>query len=304
MDHEMNLDEWDVHLEAARRSPATRKAYLKGVRHWLKWCDREGIEPELSANLARTWVVACMRARDQPRKTPGKVEPQTMLTHLYGLRRYSNWLQREEIIDVDPLKDIDPIKIDTQAVSRLTNDECSALVKACDGNAFSDRRDKAIILLMLDTTLRASEVIGMTVGQTDARTGTAIIMGKGGFGRTVSFRNQARVELMRYLRVRARHPMASKTKALWLGERSSGGIQYEGLARTISKRAKIAGIEDMHLHKLRHTAAQRLLSGGVSEASVMAQAGWKRRDMLDRYTKATAEERAADELRRADLPDF
>ena len=67
----------------------------------------------------------------------------------------------------------------------------------------------------------------------------------------------------------------------------------------------MAGIEGFHPHVLRHTAAQRWLSADGSadgsEGGLMAVAGWSRRDMLDRYTRATAAERAAEESRRLNL---
>ena len=57
-------------------------------------------------------------------------------------------------------------------------------------------------------------------------------------------------------------------------------------------------------HKLRHTAAHRWLAAGGSESGLMAMAGWTRTDMLVRYTRATAAERAADEAARLNLGDL
>jgi integrase len=54
-------------------------------------------------------------------------------------------------------------------------------------------------------------------------------------------------------------------------------------------------------HRLRHTAAHRWLAAGGSESGLMAMAGWTRSDMLVRYTRARAAERAADEARRLNL---
>jgi integrase len=60
----------------------------------------------------------------------------------------------------------------------------------------------------------------------------------------------------------------------------------------------------MHPHLLRHTAADRWLTAGGSEGGLMAVAGWTRPDMLLRYTRARAEQRAADEARRLNLGDL
>ena len=77
-----------------------------------------------------------------------------------------------------------------------------------------------------------------------------------------------------------------------------------GAYDTLLDRAKLAGIPDFHPHVLRHTAAQRWLSAGGSEGGLMAVTGWNRREMLDRYARATASERAAEEARRLNLGDF
>jgi integrase len=64
---------------------------------------------------------------------------------------------------------------------------------------------------------------------------------------------------------------------------------------------ELADIKDFHLHLLRHTAASRWLAAGGSESGLMAMAGWSTRDMIDRYTKSTAAERAAAEARGLNL---
>lgn len=65
-----------------------------------------------------------------------------------------------------------------------------------------------------------------------------------------------------------------------------------------------AGVQGFRPHRLRHTAAHRWLAAGGSESGLMAIAGWTRTDMLVRYTRARASERAADEARRLNLGDL
>jgi len=87
---------------------------------------------------------------------------------------------------------------------------------------------------------------------------------------------------------------------LWLGDRGKG-FTYFGLHAALRYRAELAGIAGFRPHVLRHTAASRWLAAGGTEGGLMAVAGWSRRDMIDRYTTATAEHRAADEARRLRL---
>ncbi len=97
--------------------------------------------------------------------------------------------------------------------------------------------------------------------------------------------------LLVYLDERERHPLAH-TPDLWLGNR---GKQFgrEGLSRSLRRRAQRAGVQGFRPHRLRHTAAHRWLAAGGSESGLMAIAGWTRTDMLVRYTRARASERAA-----------
>ncbi len=125
--------------------------------------------------------------------------------------------------------------------------------------------------------------------------------GKGGKGRTVPFGPQTGRSIDRYLRGRRTHRLAG-TAALWLGDRGKE-FSYCELRKALRERAEAAGIAGFHPHLLRHTAAQRWLDAGGSEGGLMAVAGWSRRDMIDRYTRATAADRAAEESRRLGLGD-
>lgn len=102
-----------------------------------------------------------------------------------------------------------------------------------------------------------------------------------------------------YLVLRAAQRHAEREE-LWLGERSCG-LAPDALYRSLRRRAERAGIEGFRPHRLRHTAAHRWLAAGGSESGLMAMVGWTRVEMLIRYTRANAGERAAAEARRLDL---
>jgi integrase len=166
-----------------------------------------------------------------------------------------------------------------------------------------DRRDEAVVRLMAETGLRAGEVLGLQVADVDLQQGRAVVRrGKGGKGRAVPFGAQTAAALDRYLRARRTHRLKD-TSALWLG---GGGqtFSYHGLNIALKRRAQAAGIQGFHLHLMRHTAATRWLRAGGSEGGLMAVAGWSTRGMVDRYTGASASERAAAEARGLNLGDL
>lgn len=152
--------------------------------------------------------------------------------------------------------------------------KCWALVKACSGKEMRDRRDEALVRLMVETGMRAGEVLALQIDDVDlARGMVRVVRGKGGKGRVAPFGPHTARALDRYTRMRRTHRLAD-TPQLWLGDRGKS-LVYFGLRNTLQYRAEMAGIKGFHLHLLRHTAASRWLAAGGSEGGLMAVAGWR-----------------------------
>jgi integrase len=193
-------------------------------------------------------------------------------------------------------------------VEPLTDDELRARIATCavpDGRAPAEetlhhRRDEAILRLMFETAIRSGEVVDLQLHDLDL-IGRLITIrrGKGGPGRTIPIGQATTEALLAYLDERERHPLAHAPD-LWPGTRGTR-FGREGLSRSLRRRAQRAGVQGFRPHRLRHTAAHRWLAAGGSESGLMAIAGWTRTDMLVRYTRARASERAADEARRLNL---
>ena len=227
-------------------------------------------------------------------------EPATARARHSALRRFAAWLTDEGELDANPLLGVKPPKLDAKVTGALTDDQIKRLIKACQGKDLIDRRDEAIARLMVETGVRAGEVLSMAPADVDLQRGLATVRrGKGGKGRVVPFGPQTAAAVDRYMRARRAHRLAD-TGPLWLG----GGGQtfgYHGLNMALKRRAQAAGIANFHLHLMRSTAATRWLRAGGSEQGLMAVAGWSTRAMLDRYTGASDAERAAAEARGLNL---
>lgn len=284
---------WELALLSANRSPTTITSYLRGVRLYLEWCG----DNEHPQQLTRPTVQRYMGELIAEGKAAN-----TVAQRLAALKQFARWLVEEGEISEDPLLGVRAPKIPAKVTPALSDDQLSALVAACKGNSFRDRRDTAIVRLMLETGIRASETVALTVADVEPLRGGVVTIrrGKGGKGRTAPFSPQTATALDRYLRMRATHKLAD-TPTLWLGVGGTRRLAYHGLNDTLRDRAKTAGIAGFHLHLLRHTAATRWLRAGGSEQGLMAVAGWTSRSMLDRYTGASASERAAAEARGLNL---
>jgi site-specific recombinase XerD len=288
------MTSWEIILTAENKSPTTITSYLRCARLYLEWCERHGHPVELTRAQVQRYAAELI--------TEGR-EGNTVRLRLASLRALARWLVEEGELSADPLEGVKPPKIPAKVAEALTDDQLRALLRACQGRRFQDRRDDAIVRLMAETGLRASELVGLAVDDVDIKGGLVTVRnGKGAKGRVAPFGPQTAAALDRYLRMRRAHKRAD-TSALWVGV-GSKGFAYFGLNDTLRARAQIAGIEGFHLHLMRHTAATRWLRAGGSESGLMAVAGWSTRDMIDRYTGASASERAATESRALNLGDL
>ena len=289
---------WQLALRAQRKSPQTQRTYGEGVRQYLAWCTANDVEPmtRSSLNLFTAGLL------------DGGAAASTARSRQLGVRRFAAWLAEEGEIPADPFLGVKSPKLDEKVIEPLSDAELKAMLKACvppkgaePREALRHRRDEAMIRLMLETGMRAGEVVALQLGDVDLTGGlVTVTRGKGGKGRVAPFGPQAALALDRYLRLRRSHRLADRAD-LWLGDRGKG-FSYDALHKTLGERARAAGIDGFHPHRLRHTAAHRWLAAGGSEGGLMAVAGWTRRpDMLMRYTKAQASARAANEARALNL---
>jgi site-specific recombinase XerD len=288
------LPSWQLAMRAERKSPATVASYTEGVLAFLRWAQTANVAPELTKTRVQAFTADLLDAG---------AAPATARARHMALRRFAAWLADEGEIDANPLLGVKPPKLDAKVVDALSDEQLRLLIKACAGKELIDRRDEALVRLMAETGLRAGEVLGMDVADVGLAEGRAIVRrGKCGKGRSVPFGAQTAAAIDRYMRARRSHRLAGAS-ALWLG---GGGqtFSYHGLNLALKRRAQAAGIAGFHLHLMRHTAATRWLRAGGSEGGLMAVAGWSTRGMVDRYTGASASERAATEARGLNLGDL
>jgi integrase len=285
---------WQIHLEAERKSASTIRMYVTGVRLFLAWCAATARPPVLDRASVAAFLAGLLEAG---------AAPMTARARYQALQRFARWLVEEGELPADPLAGLKPPKLDERITPVLSDQQLRDLIAACSGPRLRDRRDEAIVRLLAETGLRAAECVALEVDDVDVRGGLVVVhRGKGGKARIAPFGPQTARAIDRYLRLRRGHVLA-EGRALWLGDRGRG-FRYDALHRQLGARARAAGIPRFSPHVLRHTAASRWLAAGGSEGGLMAVAGWSSREMLGRYARATASQRAVDEARRLALGDL
>ena len=212
------------------------------------------------------------------------------------LRKIPVLLIEDGEIKESPMARMKLPKIPEDAPDVLGEDQLRQLVAACEGQRFEDRRDLAIVRLMIDTGCRLGESVGLRwrpddeeSNDVDLDQGVIRLFGKGRRWRIVSIGPKTARAMDRYLRLRSGHRDAASS-ALWLGRR--GALSLQGMRIAIRHRGERAGLGRIYPHQLRHSAAHAWLAAGGSESDLMRLMGWRSRDMILRYASSTGQERA------------
>jgi site-specific recombinase XerD len=160
-------------LEAANKSTRTVQTYLDAIRRFGEFLKSHGM-PTAPSGIAREHLEAFIADQLMNWK------PATANNRYRALQQFFKWLEVEGEITDSPMRHMNPPKVPEAPPDVLGEMQLRKLLKTCDGKEFADRRDKAILLLFVDTGMRRSELAGLTVDAIDFEHNFARVLGKGG----------------------------------------------------------------------------------------------------------------------------
>ena len=209
------------------------------------------------------------------------ITPASRARKLSAIKSFYKYLTvRTKQLPENPVADLEYPKLRKSLPRYLTMEQSAALLQAVSGP--NEKRDYAILMLFLNCGIRRSELVGLNLS--DLYDDRIRVVGKGNKERFVYFGAACRKAIDAYLPERNKKVL-SDNKALF-GSRDNNRISVTAVHRLVKKYLLAAGLDadNFSAHKLRHTAATMMLSGGVDVKTVQEVLGHENLNTTQIYT--------------------
>jgi site-specific recombinase XerD len=276
-----------LNCRTENKSPKTIRGYESALRNFNWYCKQQNF-PEVQKLTAVHIRHFLWYLGSDPRRwnsdNPSAKHPASNTTindYFRCLRTFFNWLEREELIIDNPFKRLKTPKADNNIVQALTPAEVERLFKVCSGKSMLDVRNRAILSAFLDTGLRLSELINLTIDDVNMDDGSILVKrGKGGKPRVVRIGNKAQKALWKYVTLYRK----GNGNRLFLN-RSGEPFDFYGVSIFLKRLGKKANVK-LHAHQLRHTFAISFLRAGGDVFSLQYLLGHSTLVMTQRYLRS------------------
>ena len=235
-------------------SQPTLRNYLSDLRHFGIWYEAsymegraEGASFSPAITAYRSWM-----------QHEARLKPATINRRLVTLNRYFAWALRRRLISRDPAKPVKQVPVVEASPRHLSDREENALLAAVE--KYGNLRDRTLIILALHTGLRAGELVALRREHVDRkeRSGAVRVYGKRNKYREVPLNSTAR-ETVREYEVELK---GTPEQQPWLFPNRRGGhISAQQLGEIVARYARLAEVEDVSPHDLRHRFRYRMAEG-------------------------------------------
>ena len=246
--------------QARGLAAGTLRFYGEKLRAFVGYLQGEGIEAAdaITPGHIRRYLAA-MQERG--------LKANTVHAHARAIRSFCNFLTAEGEMPESPMRRVKMPRTGKEILPAFTAQDVQDLLEAC-----LNSRDKAIVLCLLDTGVRAREFLALNLGDVDLATGAVQVrQGKGGKGRVVYLGAKSRQMLQRYLRRRQDADHLTVTSALWT-TRSGNRLRLSGLRQVLRRLGERSGVH-CHPHRFRRTFALWSLRAGMDVYSLQRLMG-------------------------------
>lgn len=248
------------------KSPKTIEWYtgfLERFRQYLTMKDYPYVTDQIDKVHIREFIRYLQTEARTPRGNKS-LSPATIQGYVRTLKAFFSWLTREEYIRDNPMTKIPVPKAPVKVITTFNNEQITRLIQLCNKSNGLGHRNLAILLLLLDSGLRVSELTNIELDDVNLVEGyIKIRCGKGNKERFVPIGSLVQKSIWKYINHHRPQPITQRVKRLFLCDYgiplTKSGVQQ--MVRRYGKQANITGVR-ISCHTFRHTFAKKYLVNG------------------------------------------
>ena len=216
-----------------------------------------------------------------------KYSSTTMRRKLSTLSSFFRFLCREGYVKNNVANTVPAPRMQNKLPAYFSVDDMFRLLQLPQGESFLPVRDRALLELFYSCGLRISELVGLTIENTNLKSRTIKVLGKGGKERLLPLGRQCVDALKTYLNARMDKTRKPGTDQLFLNHRGAG-ITVRGVRKVVDKYIKQGNFAGgVSPHSIRHSFATHLLEGGADLRSIQELLGHSSLSTTQKYTHLT-----------------
>ena len=234
-------------------APASIRNYLSDLRHFIAWYETEREAQVHDCFTPQGITTPALTRYRTYLQTARRQKPASVNRSLISLKRYFGWASQHHLISYDPSVAVKLVGQEEGAPRHLNDQEEQRLLAAV--RSAGNLRDRALIVLLLHTGLRARELCRLRRDQVKLgkRSGLLEIIGKRNKYREVPLNATARKMLEEYL------PTLPPTAVfLFPSSKTKEALSERALGYIVKKYAQGARLPDVSPHDLRHRFGYRM----------------------------------------------
>lgn len=255
--------------EASGLSAKTIDWYGRMLREYVRWLEKSGI-PEEQATVPDHIESFLHYHRSRG------VSPYTVASYYRALRVFFLWLKRRRLLSFmeSPMEAIDPPKVPQKKPRSVTFDDFQQLYRSIEGHTWTDQRDRAILLILFWSGLRAGELVNLCTANVNLEKQLLhVVAGKGDKDRLVP----CTPELVQVLRLYLAARPAYDGPELFVANDGYGGVRgplfQNSVGQMLERRCQAAGLPRVNPHAFRHGFATEMLNAGMELSAVSKAMG-------------------------------
>ncbi|MFB3884297.1 MAG: site-specific tyrosine recombinase XerD [Thermodesulfobacteriota bacterium] len=261
----------------------TIDAYSHGLNRFLDYLKAKGVQEisRVSKLDVRAFLLALKRQG---------LSTKTVVRNLAAIRSFFHFLIQEEILEANPIEELESPRIPKTLPEILTLKEVERLLEQPDPKTPMGIRDRAMLEVLYATGMRVSELTRLPINQVNLEAGYVLVLGKGSKERIIPLGNEAMKWVTHYLGG-ARGRLAKRKESPFLFvNRMGNGLSRQQFWKMIKAYGRRGGIRKrITPHLLRHSFASHLLERGADLRSVQMMLGHVDISTTQIYTHVTGE---------------